>query len=396
MNTMAPSPGTEASRIRAMQSPIIPIVGSLVRSVPGTISLGQGVVYYGPPPRAADALSEFLADPGNHRYGPVDGMPRLREALAEKLERENGIRLGDGQRVVVTAGGNMAFLNTVLATVNPGDEVILPLPYYFNQEMAMGMVGGRVVTVPTGADYQPDPDRIRAAITPRTRAVVTISPNNPTGAVYPEELLREINELCRERGIYHISDEAYEYFTYDGARHFSPGSIEGSGDHTISLFSLSKAYGFASWRIGYMVIPERLGEAIGKIQDTVLICPPVVSQFAALGALEAGVGYAKEKIGAIAEARRAVLAKLREIESFCTVVPTAGAFYLLLRLHAEIDPLQLVERLVREHRVAVIPGTTFGLADGCYLRLSYGALRPAEVEEGVGRLVDGLNAIVRP
>jgi aspartate/methionine/tyrosine aminotransferase len=378
-----------------MQSPIIPIVGSLVRSVPGTISLGQGVVFYGPPPSAVDALSTFLADPVNHRYGPVDGMPRLREALAEKLERENGIRIGYGQRVVVTAGGNMAFLNTVLATVNPGDEVILPLPYYFNQEMAVGMVGGRVVTVPTGVDYQPDPDRIRDAITARTRAVVTISPNNPTGAVYPEELLREINGICRERGIYHISDEAYEYFTYDEARHFSPGSIEGSGDHTISLFSLSKAYGFASWRIGYMVIPDRLGEAIGKIQDTVLICPPVVSQFAALGALEAGVAYAKEKIGTIAEARRAVLAELREIESFCTVIPTAGAFYLLLRLHADIDPLQLVERLVREHRVAVIPGTTFGLEDGCYLRLSYGALTPDEVEEGVGRLVKGLKAIVK-
>ncbi|HEX6068977.1 MAG TPA: pyridoxal phosphate-dependent aminotransferase [Longimicrobiaceae bacterium] len=395
MNTMAPSRGVEASRIRAMQSPIIPIVGSLVRSVPGTISLGQGVVFYGPPPSAVEALSEFLADPGNHRYGPVDGMPALREALAEKLERENGIRIGEGQRVVVTAGGNMAFLNTVLATVNPGDEVILPLPYYFNQEMAVGMVGGRVVTVPTGADYQPDPARIRDAITSRTRAVVTISPNNPTGAVYPEELLREINEICRERGIYHISDEAYEYFTYDEARHFSPGSIEGSGDHTISLFSLSKAYGFASWRIGYMVIPDRLGEAIGKIQDTVLICPPVVSQYAALGALKAGVAYAKEKVGTIAEARRAVLAELREIESFCTVVPTAGAFYLLLRLHTAIDPLQLVERLVREHRVAVIPGTTFGLEEGCYLRLSYGALRPAEVEEGVGRLVEGLKAIVR-
>jgi aspartate/methionine/tyrosine aminotransferase len=395
MNTMAPSRGVEASRIRAMQSPIIPIVGSLVRSVPGTISLGQGVVFYGPPPSAVEALSEFFADPVNHRYGPVDGMPALREALAGKLERENGIRIGEGQRVVVTAGGNMAFLNTVLATVNPGDEVILPLPYYFNQEMAVGMVGGRVVTVPTGADYQLDPARIRDAITSRTRAVVTISPNNPTGAVYPEELLREINEICRERGIYHISDEAYEYFTYDDARHFSPGSIEGSGDHTISLFSLSKAYGFASWRIGYMVIPDRLGEAIGKIQDTVLICPPVVSQYAALGALKAGVEYAKEKVGTIAEARRAVLAELREIESFCTVVPTAGAFYLLLRLHTAIDPLQLVERLVREHRVAVIPGTTFGLDEGCYLRLSYGALRPAEVEEGVGRLVEGLKAIVR-
>lgn len=394
MGSMGPTTGGEAARTLAMQSPIIPIVGELVRGVPGTISLGQGVVYYGPPQQAADAIATFLADPANHRYGPVDGMPRLREALAAKLRRENGMGLESGQRVVVTAGGNMAFLNALLAIADPGDEVILPLPYYFNHEMAVTMAGGRPVSVPTGDDYQLDPDLVRGAITDRTRAIVTISPNNPSGAVYPERVLREINEICREHGIYHISDEAYEYFTYDDARHFSPGAIEGSGAHTISLYSLSKAFGFASWRIGYMVIPEHLAVAVGKIQDTVLICPPVVSQYAALGALEAGVEYAREKIGAIAESRRAALSELEAIRSFCTIVPTAGAFYLLLRIRAALDPLQLVERLVREHGVAVIPGTTFGLEEGCYLRVSYGALRPAEVEEGVGRLVRGLSAIV--
>jgi aspartate/methionine/tyrosine aminotransferase len=396
MNPIAGMTGGEAARTRAMQSPIIPIVGQLVRSVPGTISLGQGVVYYGPPREALDEISTFLADPANHLYAPVDGILPLREALAAKLEAENGITLDSRQRVAVTAGGNMAFFNTVLAIVDPGDEVVLPLPYYFNQEMAVTMAGGRVVTVPTGDDYQLDPDDVRRALTDRTRAVVTISPNNPTGAVYPEETLRAVNEICRERGIYHISDEAYEYFTYDGVCHFSPGSIEESGQHTVSLYSLSKAFGFASWRIGYMVTPEHLSVAIGKIQDTVLICPPVVSQFAALGALRAGVGYARTRIEEIARSRQAVLEELEQIRSFCTIVPTSGAFYILLRIHAEMDPLTLVERLVREHRVAVIPGTTFGLHDGCYLRVSYGALRPAEVEEGVGRLVAGLRAIVAP
>ena len=123
---------------------------------------------------------------------------------------------------------------------------------------------------PTDDLYQLQPALISEAITPRTRAVVTISPNNPTGAGYPEADLREVNELCRARRIYHISDETYEYFTYGGARHFSPGSL--GGEHTISLFSLSKAYGFASWRIGYMTIAESLFESIKKIQDTILIC----------------------------------------------------------------------------------------------------------------------------
>ena len=377
-----------------MQSPIIPIVGNLVRSVPGTISLGQGVVFYGPPQQAFDQISAFLADPANHLYGPVEGIANLRESITLKLAAENGIAVDERQRVVVTAGGNMGFVNAILAIVDPGDEVILPLPYYFNQEMAVTMAGGRVVTVATGEDYQLDPEDVRRAISDRTRAVVTISPNNPTGAVYPEEVLRAINEICRERGIYHISDEAYEYFTYDDARHFSPGSIEESGQHTISLFSLSKAFGFASWRIGYMVIPDELFVAMGKVQDTVLICPPVVSQFAAVGALEAGLAYAREQIVEIACSRRAALEELEEIRSICTVVPTSGAFYFLLRVATDLDPLTVVERLVREHRVAAIPGGTFGLDHGCYLRVSYGALRPAEVQEGVGRLVQGLKAIV--
>src|SRR4029079_4181773 len=134
--------------------------------------------------------------------------------------------------------------------------------------------------VETTDDFQLQTAKIAGAITDRTRAVVTISPNNPTGAVYPAEALREVNALCRERGIYHIHDEAYEYFIFGSVPHFSPASIEGAPPHTISLFSLSKAYGFASWRIGYMVAPAALVDPIRKIQDTILICAPVISQFA--------------------------------------------------------------------------------------------------------------------
>ena len=384
----------EAARTRGMQSPIIPIVGALGREVPDTISLGQGVVFYGPPRTALDRIPALLGDPANHLYGPVDGIPELRQAIAAKLSAENAMPPSEAQRVFVTAGGNMAFMNAMLALVDPGDEVVLPLPYYFNQEMAVTMAGGRVVTVPVDATYQLDPDDVRRAIGSRTRAVVTISPNNPSGAVYSEEVLRAINALCAERGIVHISDEAYEYFTYDGARHFSPGSIEGSEAHTISLFSLSKAYGFAGWRIGYMVIPERFDTALRKIQDTILICPTVVSQHVAAGALEAGAAYARGYLEEMAGARRAVLAALSDVEDICTVVPTEGAFYLLLRVATDQTPMRIVERLIREHRVAVIPGSTFGIEDGCTLRLSYGALRAAQVEEGVGRLVNGLRAIV--
>jgi aspartate/methionine/tyrosine aminotransferase len=377
----------------AVQDPIIPIVGELVRSHPGTISLGQGVVHYGPPEQSIAAIARFLENPQNHKYGPVDGIPELKYALQLKLAAENGIDVEDGSRVIVTAGGNMAFMNAVLAILDEGDEVILPVPYYFNHEMAITIAGARPVAVPAGPGFQLDPDRIREAITPSTRAVVTVSPNNPTGAVYSESVLREVNEICRDAGIYHVNDEAYEYFTFTDARHFSPRSIAGRADHTIALYSFSKSYGFASWRIGYMVAPDHLADPIAKIQDTNLICPPVVSQYAALGALEAGEPFRREKIDGIASTRELVIDELSEIADLCTVGPADGALYFLLRVHSELPPMTLVERLVTEHAVAAIPGSTFGL-EGCYLRISFGALERETVAEGIGRFVEGLRAIV--
>jgi aspartate/methionine/tyrosine aminotransferase len=376
-----------------VQTPIIPVVGELIRNHPGVISLGQGVVSYPPPRQAFDQIAEFFANPELHKYQAVYGVPQLLELIEAKLRGENGIDVRPGSRIVVTAGGNMAFVNALLAVADPGDEVVLQTPYYFNHEMAITMADCRATLVPTDENYQLRPDLIAEAITDRTRAVVTISPNNPTGAVYSESSLREVNEICRARGVYHISDEAYEYFTYSGAKHFSPGSIEGSGEHTISLYSLSKAYGFASWRIGWMVIPDHLFEAVNKIQDTILICPPVVSQFAAIGAMRAGAGYCRAQVERLASVREMVMNELAKLDDCLTLPPADGAFYFFLKLDAEMRPLALVERLIKDHGVAAIPGDAFGIENGCYLRVAYGALQPETVAEGVGRLARGIRNI---
>ena len=383
----------ESDRMRAVQPPIVPIVGRWIRDTPGTISLGQGMVAYGPPAEALAAARAFGDDPDHHRYGPVEGEPALVAAIERKLADENGMAVSPFSRVVVTAGANMGFLNAVLAIADPGDEVILPAPFYFNHDMAVVIAGCRTVAVATGARYQLDLGAIERAITSRTRAVVTVSPNNPTGAVYPEAALRELNALCAARGIVHVHDQAYEYFTYDEARSFSPGAIAGAAPHTISLFSLSKAYGFASWRVGYMVVPGELFDAVNKIQDTNLICPPLVSQYAALGALRAGVAYTRARLADLAQVRREVFARLASIGDVCDAPRTDGAFYAFMRVRADLDPVVLAERLVREHRVAVIPGTAFGLASGCYLRVSYGALAGDTVVEGIDRLVRGIRAV---
>jgi aspartate/methionine/tyrosine aminotransferase len=391
---MPPVP-TESARLRAVQPPVIPIVAEWVRAHPGTISLGQGVVYYGPPVQAEQKVVEFLADPENHKYKPVDGVAPLRELLAHKWRAEHGVEVEPDRRAVVTAGGNMAFMNAVLAVADPGDEVVLQAPYYFNHEMAVRIAGCTPVFSATDASYQPRPDAIRAAITPRTRAVVTISPNNPTGAVYPEAALREVNALCAAAGVYHVHDEAYEYFTYGGAAHFSPATIVGSAPHTVCLHSLSKSYGFASWRIGSMLIPAHLFEAVRKIQDTILICPPVVSQFAAVGALEAGRAYCDHHLPALERVRETFLEAVGSLRGLCDVPRADGAFYFFISVDAKLDAVHLVERLVREHGVAVMPGTTFGVEDRCALRVSYGALQPETAIEGIGRLVRGLRAIVK-
>jgi len=384
----------ESTRMSLVQTPVIPVVGRLIRDNPGTISLGQGVVHYPPPPQAMEEVARFAAEPDNHKYRLVDGIPALLDRIRRKLASDNRIELTAEHSVVVTAGGNMAFMNAVLAVTDPGDEVILLAPYYFNHEMAVAMAGCRATVVATDESYQPVPERIAAAITPHTRAVVTVSPNTPTGAVYAETTLRAINDLCRDRGIYHIHDEAYEYFTYDGARHVSPASFGGSAAHTIALFSLSKSFGFASWRIGYMVIPTHLYGAVCKIQDTILICPPVVSQHAAVGAMGAGRAYCAAWLEGIAGVRRLVIEALAEIGDVCTVPRADGAFYVLATVRGGPQPMALVERLVREHHVAVIPGSTFGVTDRCTVRIAYGALTRDTAAEGIGRLVRGIRQIV--
>lgn len=380
----------QSRRLAAVQAPIIPVVSRWIAETPSTVSLGQGVVSYGPPEAAVEALRTFPGNQSDHRYGPVEGEANLIALIEEKLHLENGIDVSGVSCVVVTAGGNQAFMNAILAITDPGDEVILPVPYYFNHEMAIEMAGARVVPVRTDDACQLDVAAIEASISARTRAVVTVSPNNPTGAVYPESTLRAVNDLCKGRGIFHIHDEVYEYFTYEDTRHFSPGSIAGASAHTVSLYSLSKAYGMASWRMGYMVIPEVLWEAVNKIQDTVLICPPLVSQHVAVAALKVGRSYCDSHVARLDGMRTMMADALSQRGVPCDVPAALGAFYYFLRVHTSMDSTTLTEWLIREHRVAVTPGSAFGASHGCHIRVSYGALDLHTAAEGVARLVRGL------
>jgi aspartate/methionine/tyrosine aminotransferase len=382
-----------AYRMEGVDTPIIPTIAAFVRNNPGTISLGQGVVNYGPPPQAIAALPSLMGDGSLHKYLGVSGHPGFIEAIHNKLAQENHIKLGTDAMVMVTAGSNMAFLNSVLAVADPGDEFILPMPFYFNQEMAIRMCGCIPVPVPTHSDWSLDVAAMAAAITPRTRAILTVSPNNPTGAVYSEASLRAVNALCAQHGLYHFSDEAYEYFTYEGAKHFSPASIPGAMKHTLSFYSMSKNYGMASWRVGYVIFPANLFDAMNKVQDTNLICAPMPSQLLALEALKLGRNWVEPKVKALSEVRQTVYKTLEDLGDLVQFPQTQGAFYVLMKLPGLAQGIQAIEfnrAMTEKFKVASIPGFAFGLTntqEANYQRLSYGALEAASVAEGVQRYV---------
>lgn len=383
-----------ANRVQNIQSPVIPIVGEWTAQHPGTISLGQGVVHYAAPAAVTHEVARVVQhDPTIDRYHSVRGLDCLLDRIERKLQTENHLQL-DGASVAVTAGSNMGFMNAIFAIADVDDEIILLSPFYFNHQMAIDLAGCRAVCVCTDQDYLIDLPAIESAITSKTRAVVTVSPNNPTGAVYSRESLTAVNELCKKRGLYHISDEAYEYFHYHAEPHFSAGSLPGAAQHTISLFTLSKAYGMAGWRMGYMAMPQHLELAVKKIQDTNLVCPPILNQMAAAAAMDEGFAWCKPRISDFRSVRDLVLEQLKTLGDRCRVPRPEGAFYVLAKLATDRVDTDLVHQLISEFGVAVLPGSTFGVQDACSIRIAYGALEQLTVAEGMGRLVSGLRKLL--
>jgi aspartate/methionine/tyrosine aminotransferase len=397
-----------AARLAGVWDPVIPRLGDLMHRRPDCLSLAQGMVDWGPPPAVHQAVREALEQPGAvlDRYGSTWGDPALLEVVERKLICANGLDL-DGAAVMVTTGSNMAFAVLMQTICDAGSEVILPLPAYFNHVMAVQLAGG--VAVPVAAGPLPDPAILRTAITSRTRAIVTVSPNNPSGVVIPAEVLDAINVLCAQQGLLHISDEAYELFVHGPVPHVSPGRCVGASAHTVSLYSLSKAYGMAGWRVGYAVVPETLRPALTKVLDTVQICPTALSQRAAAAAVATDPSWGLERLESL-RPRRAQL--LRMVECWRNQgLPVRlwtepdGAFYGLLVAEGPLDssgrPLDsdgLMEWFVLEQGVAVVSGRAFGweLLGTCGFRVSYGLLGGSALAEALQRLGAGLKRLLRP
>ena len=356
------------------------------------VNLGQGIPFFGPPEQAMDAAAAALRQPDGYQYSHDAGHQELRQAFSEKLRRDNDIRAAKQDNIIITTGANQAFVNALLAVTNVGNSVIIVTPHYFNHVMAIEMAGCQPVFVPAGEKYLPEVDTIAAAIQENTRAVVTISPNNPTGAVYPSRTLRGINELCADHSIYHISDEPYEYFVYDGAQHVSPATFDAAIEHTISLFSFSKSYGMSGYRIGAMAAPDDMYREILKVQDTIAICPPGPSQAAARVALTIGSKYTDQFLPVLEDVRQVFIDGIAALEGV-SLTDTRGAFYFLLQLDTTCKPWDIALQLIEDFGVVTLPGEAFD-TEHPSLRIAYGNLTPTAARESMSRLANGLQTLL--
>jgi aspartate aminotransferase len=322
------------------------------------------------PAHIVEAAQKALAE-GKTKYGPAAGEPKLREAIAQKLQKENLLCYG-AENVIVTNGGKHSLFNLFLATIEPGDEVIIPAPYWVSYPEMVKLAEGTPVIVETTAEggFKITPEQLRQVITPRTRIFVLNSPSNPTGMVYTPEEIKALSEVVVENDIYVVSDEIYEKLLYDGAEHFSIGAASPEAyDRTIISSGFAKAYSMTGWRVGFLAGPVDLIRACITIQghSTSNVC--TFAQYGAIAALEGSQAPVEEMRQAFAQRRQYMLDALNAIPGLTCPKPD-GAFYLFPSIQKTgLTSLEFSEALLTQHQVAVVPGIAFG-ANDC-IRLSY-------------------------
>ncbi|WP_305971368.1 MULTISPECIES: aminotransferase [unclassified Mameliella] len=322
------------------------------------INLSQAAPADPPPAPMRAAMAEMLEDPASHLYGPVLGLPALREALAEDWARQYGGTVAAAQ-VGITAGCNQAFAATIAATCGEGDEVILPVPWYFNHKMWLDMSGVHAVPLTCGKDLVPDPEAARALITPRTRAIALVTPNNPCGVEYPAEVLERFYDLCAEAGIRLIVDETYRDFdSRSGAPH---GLLARKGWDSVlvQLYSFSKAYRLTGHRVGAVIGQPELLHQIEKFQDTVAICAPSLGQRAALWGIENLGQWKAEQRAEILDRRAAIEDCFAPLAARGWRLLGCGAYFAYIEHPFAEGSATLAPRLVREAGVLILPATMF-------------------------------------
>jgi aspartate aminotransferase len=362
------------------------------------IGFGAGEPDFSTPDHVVDAAQAACADPAMHRYTPTPGLPALRQAIAEKTERDSGLTVSP-DRIVVTNGGKHALYNIFQALLDPGDEVLLPAPYWVSYPEQIRLAGATVAEVPTDAQsaFRVAVEQLEAARTPRTKALVFVSPSNPTGAVYPPDEVTAIGRWAADAGLWVIADEIYEHLVYGAARHVSmPVVVPELRDRCVVTNGVAKTYAMTGWRVGWSIAPLALSEAITRLQSHVTSNVSNVAQVAALAALTGPMDVVAEMRATFDRRRRLVHERLAEVDGIMCPLPE-GAFYAFPSIEGMIgrevggrrvdSSLDLCDALLDNARVALVPGEGFG-APG-YVRLSY-ALGDGELADGLDRIAKAL------
>lgn len=338
-------------------------------------------------------------DAGCTKYTPTPGIPELREAICDKLKRENGLSYSP-QEVIVSCGAKHSLYNAIMTLCDPGDEVLLPVPFWVTYLEQIRLAGGEPVLIPCTRDsLAPDIDALERAITPRTKLLILNNPSNPTGVVLQEETLAQIARIAAEKDIYVISDEIYEHLVYEVPFPRSIATFPGMKERTVVINGVSKTFSMTGWRIGYAAGPREIIEGMARLQDHMTSNPTSISQKAALSALRCPPSVVREMVETFNARRKLMLAHLADIPDISFPIPQ-GAFYVFVdfsrycqgRFAGEPigDSVRLAELLLEKAHIALVPGSAFGMEG--YLRFSYATSEQA-IEAGMERLKSFLKRV---
>jgi aspartate/methionine/tyrosine aminotransferase len=381
-----------AARTHEIEWSGIRVMFALADEIPEVVNLGIGQPDFDTPEFIREAAKKAL-DEGYTRYPPAKGFVDLREAIAEKLKRENNIDADPDTEIFVSVGAMQGIFNTALHLLNPADEVIVIDPGY-DYYSQIRLFGGVPVRVPAFEKnrFKVDPDDIQKAITDKTKLMIINTPSNPTGAVLDKKIIKAIANLARQHNIIVLSDEPYESIIFDGQKHVSLASFDGMTALTISAFTLSKTYAMTGWRVGYVVAPKPFIDEMEKLMEHMVSGVTAVAQRAALAAITGSQACVSEMVRAYERRRKIIYEGLNAIDGVSCILPES-TFYAFPNISGfGLTSWELAKYLVKKHRVAVIPGSIFGNNGEGYIRISF-ALNSQTLKEGILLIKKGLEAL---
>jgi aspartate aminotransferase len=348
------------------------------------VGFGAGEPDFDTPQHIKDAAAAALAG-GFTKYTPSSGIPELRQAIADKFLRENGLTYKPSQ-IIVSNGGKHSCYNVILATCQEGDEVIIPAPYWLSYPEMVKLAGALPVILETTdqTEFKVTPAQLRAAISSKTRLFILNSPSNPTGSVYTPDEIKALGDICVEKGVLIMSDEIYEHLTYDGAQVKSVASFsQAHYDHTIIVHGFAKAWSMTGWRLGFLAAPEPIAKAIDAIQSHSTSNPCSFAQKGGVAALTGSQAHLPGWLAEYAKRRTRAWEMLNAMPGV-SCVNSKGAFYLFPNISKTgLKSADFCARLLEQEKVAAVPGIAFGADD--YIRISY-ATSLANIEKGLGRM----------